>query len=49
MFRVFLVFILESSVICPLVDDFFSFYLLGFPILVFFGFRIVLGNVCLMP
>ena len=37
-------FILASSVICPLVDDFFYFYLLGVP-----GFRIVLGSVCVMP
>ena len=47
LFRVCLVFILASSVICPLVDDFFSiFNYWGFPVLVCFGFRIVLGSVC---
>ena len=41
--------ILASSVICPLVDDFSLFIYRGFPVLVCFSFRIVLGSVCLMP
>ena len=42
-------FILASSVIWPLVDDFSVFIYWGFPILVCFDFRIVLGSVCMMP
>ena len=42
-------FILASSFIYPLIDDFSVFIDWGFPALVCFGFRIVLGNVCVMP
>ena len=38
LFRVCLVFILASSVICPLVDDFSVSVYWGFPVLVYFGF-----------
>ena len=42
-------FILASSVICPLVDALSISVYWGFPVLVCFSFRIVLGSVCVMP
>ena len=47
-------FILASSVTCPLVDDYLSLspnlsLNWGFPFLVCFDFRVVLGSVCMMP
>ena len=49
LFRVCLVFILASSVICLFVGYFPIFVYWGFPVLVCFGFRIVLGSVCVFP
>ena len=42
-------FILVSFVICLFVGYFSISVYRGFPILVCFGFRIVLGSVCVMP
>ena len=38
LFSVCFVFILASSIICPLVDDFSVSVYCGFPVLVYFGF-----------
>ena len=49
LFRVCLVFVLASFVICLFVGYFLVSVHWGFPVLVCFGFRIVLGSVCVMP
>ena len=49
LFRVCLVFILASFVICLFVGYFPVSVYWGFPVLACFGFRIVLGSVCAMP
>ena len=49
MFRVCLVFILASSMICLIIGYFPVSVYWGFSILVCFGFRIILGSVRVMP